>query len=59
MCVPTLLGVSIQWEMTAYTVTENSGTVQLVLIKEGSTDINASVAIMTVEGDGAGEADEA
>ena len=56
MCVcPSSLGVSIQWEANAYTVSEDSGTVHLVLLKEGSTEINASVEVVTVAGNASGE----
>ena len=41
-------GVSIHWEATAYTFNEDSATVQLVLLKVGSTDSNVTVEVMTV-----------
>ena len=52
---PTSPGVSIQWENTAYTVNEDSGTVQLVLLKEGSTDNNVSVEVTTVASSATGK----
>ena len=48
VCVSSSTGVTIQWEITAYTVSENSGTVQLMLLKEGFTDNNVSVEVTTV-----------
>ena len=47
--------MSIQWEDTAYTVSEDSGTVHLVLLKEGSTDRNISVEVKTVASSATGE----
>ena len=41
-------GVSVQWQVNSYTVSEDSGTVQLVLLKEGPTVSNVSVEVMTV-----------
>ena len=52
-------GVSIQWNSTAYTVSEDSGTAQLVLIKEGTTEINASVEVIAVAGNATGETGQA
>ena len=49
MCVcPSSLGVNIQWENTAYAVSEDSGTAELVLLKEGETTFNASVTVTTM-----------
>ena len=49
MCVcPSSLGVSIQWESTAYRASEDSGTAELVLLKEGETTFNASVTVTTM-----------
>ena len=45
---PPSLGVNIHWEATAYTVNEDSGMVQLVLLKEGETTFDASVTVMTM-----------
>ena len=45
----------IQWEKTAYTVSENNGTVELGLIKIGSTVTNVSVQVMTVAVSAMGE----
>ena len=56
LCNP---GVSIHWEMTAYTVSESNGTVQLVLVKEGYTVSNVSVHVMTVADNATGETDQA
>ena len=62
MCVLCVLayspGVNIQWEATTYTVSEDSETVQLVLLKEGSTDSNVSVAVMTVASSATGESSQ-
>ena len=41
-------GVRIQWEATAYTVSEGSEVFQLVLLKEGETTFDAAVEITTV-----------
>ena len=55
LCVcPSSPGVSIQWEATAYTVSEDSGTVQLMLLKEGSAGSNISVEVATVAGSATG-----
>lgn len=40
--------VTIQWENTTYTVSEDSGTVELVLLKVGETTFSASVEITTI-----------
>ena len=48
VCVPSSPGVSIQWEATAYTASEGSGAVQLVLLREGNTTFGAAVEITTV-----------
>ena len=45
---PIHAGVRIQWETTLHTVSEDSGIVQLVLLKVGETTFSASVEIMTV-----------
>ena len=45
----------IQWEKTAYTVSENNRTVELRLIKVGSTVTNVSVQVMTVAVNATGE----
>ena len=58
MC-PSSSGVRIQWQTTAYTVSEESGTVQLVLLKEGPTVSNVSVEVMTIVGTAVGEACQA
>ena len=50
-------GVSIQWEASAYTASEGSGTVQLLLLKVGSTDRDVSVEVMTVAGSAVGTED--
>ena len=56
LCVfPSSPGVSIRWENTAYTISEDSGTVQFILLKEGSTDSNVSVEVMTVASSATGE----
>ena len=48
-CVCSLIpGVSIQWEATAYTVSEDSRILQLVLLKVGGTTFDAAVEITTV-----------
>ena len=47
--------MSIQWEDTAYTVSEDSGSVQLVLLMQGSTDTNVSVDVMTVASSATGK----
>ena len=49
----------VEWEATAYTVSEESGTVQLVLLKVGSTVSNVSVEVMTMVGSAVGEACQA
>ena len=54
MSCPTSPGVSIQWEATAYTVSEDSGIIQLVLLKEGATVNNVSVEVVTVAGSATG-----
>ena len=60
MCVcPFFPGVKVQWEDIAYTVSEHSGTVQLVLLKVGSTVSNVSVEVMTVVGNATGMTSEA
>ena len=41
-------GVRIQWEIIVHTVNEDSGIVQLVLLKVGETTFSASVEITTV-----------
>ena len=46
--------MSIQWEATAYTVSEDSGIIQLVLLKEGATVNNVSVEVVTVAGSATG-----
>ena len=53
------IGVNIQWEATAYTYSENSGTVELLLFKEGSTLSSVSVEVITVAGSATGEIDQA
>ena len=55
VCVPSSPGVSIQWEATAYTASEGSGAVQLVLLREGSADGNVSVQVTTVAGSATGK----
>ena len=37
----------IQWETTVYTVSEDSGTVQLVLLKKGLSSYNLTVSVTT------------
>ena len=60
MCVcPTFPGVKVQWEATAYTYSENIGTVQLVLHKVGFTVSNVSVEVMTVVGNATGMTNQA
>ena len=49
-----LLGVRIQWEATSYTYSENIGTVQLVLLKEGSAVSDVLVEVTTVVGSASG-----
>ena len=51
--------MSIQWEDTAYTVSEDSGSVQLVLLMQGSTDTNVSVDVTTVASSATGKTDQA
>ena len=41
-------GVRVRWGVTTHTVSEDSGTVHLVLLKEGFTVSNVSVKIITV-----------
>ena len=48
MCVPSSPGVSIQWEATAYTASEGSGAVQLVLLREGETTSDITVTVTTM-----------
>ena len=40
--------MNVQWQVSSYTVSEDSGTVQLVLLKEGPTVSNVSVEVMTI-----------
>ena len=56
---PSSLGVNIQWDSTAYTVSEDSEIVQLVLLKEGFTVSNVSVEVMTAAGSAIGEIHQA
>jgi len=51
--------VSIQWEDTAYTVSEDSGSVHLVLLMQGSTDTNVSVNVTTVTSSATGKTGQA
>ena len=51
-------GVSIQWQTTTYTVSEDSGTVQLVLIKADATVSNVSVKIATIASSAIGKSVE-
>ena len=56
---PISLGVTVQWGATAYTYSEDCGTVQLVLLKEGSTVSNVSVEVVTVAGNATGMTSQA
>ena len=47
--------MSILWDSTAYAVNEDSGRVQLVLLREGFTVGNVSVKVMTVQGSASGK----
>lgn len=58
MC-PSSPGVLIQWETTAYTVSEDVGAVQLMLLKVGSTVSNVSVQVMTVTVNATGKTGQA
>ena len=51
--------MNVQWEATAYTYSENIGTVQLVLHKVGCTVSNVSVEVMTVVGNATGMTSQA
>ena len=51
--------MSIQWEDTTYTVSEDSGSVQLVLLMQGSTDTNVSVNVTTVASSATGKTGQA
>ena len=46
----------IEWETTTYTTSEDSGTVQLVLLKEGTTVRNVTVEVMAMDSSAVGEA---
>ena len=60
LCIyPYNSGISIQWEASAYTVSESNETVQLMLLKVGSTVSNVSVQVMTVAGSATGETGQA
>jgi len=56
---PVFPGVKVQWEATAYTYSENIGTVQLILHKVGFTVSNVSVEVMTVVGNATGMTNQA
>ena len=49
--------MTIQWEATAYTYSEDSETLHLLLLKEGFTVSNVSVEVTAVAGSATGMRD--